>query len=212
MSVYDSLFLLDGLSGEARDNIIRSFPEAVKFKKGETIYSEFNFSRAVALVLSGSAVAETNNANGVVMKKFLPGMCFGAAAVFGSSDEYVSRVTAESETEIQFIPEEALTEIFEKYPKTAVNYIAFLSDRIRFLNNKLSLLSCQSAEDTVLKYLISAADGEGYASLPKSMTMLSKMLGLGRASLYRSLDSLEKNGHIIRENNKIKVINNEKTD
>lgn len=212
MSVYDSLFLLDGLSSEEKDNIIRSFPAAVKFKKGETIYSEFNFSRAVALVLSGSAVAETNNVNGVVMKKFLPGMCFGAAAVFGSSDEYVSRVTAESETEIQFIPEEALTEIFEKYPKTAVNYIAFLSDRIRFLNNKLSLLSCQSAEDTVLKYLISAADGEGYASLPKSMTMLSKMLGLGRASLYRSLDSLEKNGHIIRENNKIKVINNEKTD
>ena len=87
MSVYDSLFLLDGLSGEEKDNIIRSFPAAVKFKKGETIYSEFNFSRAVALVLSGSAVAETNNANGVVMKKFLPGMCFGAAAVFGSSDE-----------------------------------------------------------------------------------------------------------------------------
>lgn len=212
MSVYDSLFLLDGLSGEEREEIIRSFPAAVKFNKGDTIYSELNFSRAIALVISGRAVAATNNASGVVMKKFLPGMCFGAAAVFGGSDEYVSRVTAESETEIQFISEQALTELFKKYPKTAVNYIAFLSDRIRFLNSKLSLLSCQSAEDTVFRYLASAADKDGCASLPKSMTMLSKMLGLGRASLYRSLDSLEKNGHIIRENNKIKVINNEKTD
>ena len=61
-------------------------------------------------------------------------------------------------------------------------------------------------------YLASAADKDGCASIPKSMTMLSRMLGLGRASLYRSLDSLEKSGHIIRENNIIKVINNEKTD
>ena len=212
MSVYDSLFLLDGLSDGEKEEIIASFPAAVKFNKGETIYSELNFSRAVALVISGGAVAATNNASGVVMKKFLPGMCFGAAAVFGGSEEYVSRVTAETETEIQFISEEFLTALFKKYPQTAVNYIAFLSDRIRFLNNKLSVLSCQSAEDTVLMYLNSAADSDGYASIPKSMTMLSKMLGLGRASLYRSLDSLEKNGHIIRENNKIKVINNEKTD
>lgn len=212
MSVYDSLFLLDGLSDGEKEEIIASFPAAVKFNKGETIYSELNFSRAVALVISGGAVAATNNASGVVMKKFLPGMCFGAAAVFGGSEEYVSRVTAETETEIQFISEEFLTVLFKKYPQTAVNYIAFLSDRIRFLNNKLSVLSCQSAEDTVLMYLNSAADSDGYAFIPKSMTMLSKMLGLGRASLYRSLDSLEKNGHIIRENNKIKVINNEKTD
>ena len=212
MSVYDSLFLLDGLSGAEREEIIRSFPAAVKFNKGDTIYSELNFSRAVALVISGGAVAATNNSNGVVMKKFLPGMCFGAAAVFGGNDEYVSRVTAETDTEIQFISEDFLTSLFEKYPKTAVNYIAFLSDRIRFLNSKLSLLSCQSAEDTVLMYLASAADKDGCASIPKSMTMLSRMLGLGRASLYRSLDFLEKSGHIIRENNIIKVINNEKTD
>ena len=139
-------------------------------------------------------------------------MCFGAAAVFGGSDEYISRVTAETDMEILFISEEILTALFEKYPKTAVNYITFLSDKIRFLNNRLSVLSCQSAEDTVLKYLNSAANGSGYAYLPESMTMLSKMLGLGRASLYRSLDTLEKNGYIIRKNNRIQVINNEKTD
>lgn len=212
MSVYDSLFLFDGLSFGDREEIIRSFPEAVKFNKGETVYSEHNFSRAVALVISGSAVAETNNASGVVMKKFTPGMCFGAAAVFGGSDEYISRVTAETDMEILFISEESLTALFEKYPKTVVNYITFLSDKVRFLNNRLSVLSCQSAEDTVLKYLNSAANGSGYAYLPESMTMLSKMLGLGRASLYRSLDTLEKNGYIIRKNNRIQVINNEKSD
>ena len=211
MSVYDSLFLFDGLNPEEIEEIISSLPLAVKFNKDELIYSSQSFTRAIALVISGAAKAETNNAHRVVMKRFLPGMCFGAAAVFGG-EAYVSRITAETETEIQFITEDILISLFEKYPKTAINYIAFLSDKIRFLNNKLSVLSCPSAESAVLKYLVSAADKDGYAVIPENMTMLSKMLGLGRASLYRSLDSLEKNGHIIRENNNIKVINNEKND
>ena len=114
-------------------------------------------------------------------------------------------VSAAEDAEICFITEETLVLLFEKHPVTAVNYIAFLSDRIRFLNKKLSVISCSDAENTVLKYLTLSADDNGYAVIPVSMTELAKMLGLGRASLYRSLESLEKRGSIIRENNKIKV-------
>ena len=117
----------------------------------------------------------------------------------------VGAVSAAEDAEICFITEETLVSLFEKHPVTAVNYIAFLSDRIRFLNKKLSVISCSDAENTVLKYLTLSADDNGYAVIPVSMTELAKMLGLGRASLYRSLDVLEKRGSIIRENNKIKV-------
>ena len=72
------------------------------------------------------------------------------------------------------------------------------------------MLSCINAEDTVLKYFVSVADSTGRAEIPKNMTKLSKMLGLGRATLYRCFDSLEKGGYIIRENNYVKVIKNEK--
>ncbi len=211
MSVYDSLFLLDGLEQNEKCEIISAFPKAVAFAKGEIIYSSQKFSHALGLVISGTAVAVTNNAHKVVMNKFTCGMCFGAAAVFGNNNEYVSSIIADTDSEILFITESALTEIFKAYPKTAINYIAFLSDKIRFLNHKLSVISCISAEDTVFKYLSSTADSDDYALLPKSMTELSRMLGIGRASLYRSLDSLEATGCIKRENNKIKVINNEKT-
>lgn len=210
MSVYDSLFLLDGLTAEDKKEIISCLPPAVKFKKGEQVYSSTCFPHALAFIESGSAVAVTNNTNRVIMKRFGPGMCFGAAAVFGEADSYVSTVAADSELEVRFITEKDLTALFNKYPLTAINYITFLSDRIRFLNNKLSVLSCLSTEDTVLAYLNSVSDGDGCASIPVNMTLLSKMLGVGRASLYRSLDSLEKSGHIKRENNRIKVIKIEK--
>lgn len=206
MSVFDNLFLLNGLSSDDKEAIISLFEETIIFKKGELIYSGDSFLRAIAVIVKGEAVAVTNNERKLVMKELPAGSCFGAAAVFGHNKSYVSRVTAQSDTEICFIKESVLTEIFKKYPQTAVNYITFLSDRIRFLNNKLSVISGSDAEDTVLKYLTSSSDSNGYAAIPVSMTMLAKMLGLGRASLYRSLDALEQSGNIIRENNRIKVI------
>ena len=51
--------------------------------------------------------------------------------------------------------------VFEKYPKTAVNYITFLSEKIRFLNKKLNVVSSSGTENTVFKYLTSLADKNG---------------------------------------------------
>ena len=62
----------------------------------------------------------------------------------------------------------------------------------------------------MLAYLNSVSGEDGCASIPVNMTLLSKMLGVGRSSLYRSLDSLENSGRIKRENNRIKVIKIEK--
>lgn len=205
MSVFGNLFLLNGLEEEDKEKVISSLPEAVKFKKGELIYSRNSFIKAVAVIVSGAAEAVTDNNRRLVMKRLNAGSCFGAAAVFGKNSSYVSTVTALTDAEICFITEEFLTALFKKYPQTAVNYITFLSDKIRFLNGRLSVISCNEAEDTVLKYLSSLAGDGAYAVIPVSMTELAKMLGLSRASLYRSLDSLEASGCIVRENNRIKV-------
>ena len=68
------------------------------------------------------------------------------------------------------------------------------------------MLSRPSGEDTVYNYLSSQKDDDGIAQIPKSMTLVAKTLGIGRATLYRSLDALEIKGKILRENKIIKVI------
>lgn len=210
MTEYDGLFLLNGLSLTEKKEIAALFPDPTHFQAGALICSpESNFN-ALAFLVSGTAVAVIDNKRQMVMKKFAPGSCFGASALFGGDKSYVSTVLADSAADVLFIDEPTLTAIFAKYPATAVNYISFLSEKVRFLNTKLSVISCPSAEDSVFKYLESSADRDGYARLPGSMTLFSNMLGIGRASLYRSLDTLEESGAIKWENNKIKVIKNEK--
>lgn len=201
---YSDLFLFKGLN-ESQINELH-LKDVAKFKKDEIIYSGTAFNNAIGFIIKGSAVAVSNNHNETFLKTFSENMCFGAAAVFGGDKNYVSTITAKSDCQILFITEKELKCIFEKFPQTAINYITFLSDKVRFLNNKLCVISCMSADDTVLTYLESTKDENGYAQIPKNMTLFAKMLGLSRASLYRALDILLQNGSILKENNKYKVI------
>lgn len=138
-------------------------------------------------------------------------MSFGAASLFGNSDCYISEIIAKTDLEVLFVTEDELTALFIKYPQTAINYIAFLSEKIRFLNKKLNVVSSSGTENTVFKYLTSIANENGEIKSFKNMSLISKSLGISRASLYRAISDLEKNGYIIKENNYIKVINYEKT-
>ncbi len=197
------LFLFKGLSETEKEEIIALFPKPVVFKKGNIIYSQDSFKRALGYILSGKASAVNDS---LFKKSFEKESIFGAAAVFGGNDAYVSEIIADSECEVLFIAEETLKKIFDLYPITTINYITFLSDKVRFLNLKLNMISCTNAEDTVYKYLIQNMNSKKTVNLPVNMTTLAKMLGVGRATLYRSFDNLQGDGKIKREKNIIKVI------
>ncbi|MBQ6847958.1 MAG: Crp/Fnr family transcriptional regulator [Clostridia bacterium] len=200
--IYD-LFLLNNLSDNEKEQIISLLDKPFFFKKGKVIYSRNNFKKALGYIVSGKASAVNDS---LFKKSFEKGNVFGAAAVFGSDNCYVSKIVAESDCEVLFISEETLKKIFNLYPVTTVNYIMFLSNKIRFLNLKLNMISCTNAEDTVYKYLIENMNSEKIVNLPVSMTTLARMLNIGRATLYRSFDSLEYSGKIKRKKNNIKVI------
>lgn len=202
----DKIFLFNGLNDSEKHEACKLLKATKKFKKGEIIYSAENFSNAIGYIINGKAVAVSNNGSLLHMNTFLEGSCFGVAALFGESEQYVSSIVAKTDCEIQFITEAELQKIFSLFPICSVNYIKFLSEKIRFLNKKLDMLSRPSAEDTVLNYLTTNSDQNGIAKIPKNITLVAKTLGLGRASVYRSLDSLESKGKILRENNSIKVI------
>lgn len=171
----------------------------VSFSKGETIYCENCFKRSIGVVLSGSARALPIGGEGV-LAYFKEGSVFGAAAVFGNNTEYVSRIEAVKPCTVQFIDEADLSAVFEKYPAVAINYIAFLSSRIRFLNEKLSIMMREGAEGKLYAFLLK---NEGYTG---KMTSLADSLCMGRTTLYRELEKLENKQLIVREDGKIKVI------
>lgn len=198
------LFLFCGVEPEIRDRIVAGFSPTLKYKKGEYIFTRCDFSRSLGVILSGEAKVSvpSDDGNRVVMKRLFPGEIFGVAALFGG-EEYVSDILAVKPCEVQLIPQDQMLKLFEEYPITAINYIKTLSVRIRFLNGRVSSLSRKNALTRVREYFSANAGSDGRVSLQKNMGEVSRVLGIGRSSLYRAVDALEKEGIIVRKGHEI---------
>ena len=179
--------------------------EIKQYDKGSVIFDEGHFIRSLGVILSGEVRVEKNTADGKRMKmsNMGPGGCFGAAAMFHERGRYLNVITAEKTTEILFLSEGLITWAMQRDPVITENYIRYLSDRIWFLNAKIAALTAGSAEQRVAVYLL---EHDGASS---SMTDLSSILNIGRASLYRALDDLEAQGLISRGNKVIQIKNEE---
>ena len=172
--------------------------EIKSFDKNECIYECNNYTKALGILLNGKAKAVSGE---VELKEFSAGSVFGAAAIFANSETYVSKIVAKSTCEVLFISEERLKELFKAYPQTAINYISFLSSKICFLNEKISLFTADSVESKLYAYLTANCSEQKI-----NMSKLSNTLGIGRTSLYRALTALEQKNIIVRKDGKVSVL------
>lgn len=172
------------------------------FEKGACVYESTRFQNALGVIVSGSVrITTSDEENRVILRDMSAGETFGAAALFGAGECYVSKIHAKSACAVVFISEEALTALFGQYPAAAQNYIVFLSSKIRYLNRKIAELSLHGADARLLGYMKAHAGEGGEVDMPKSMSALASTLGIGRSSLYRALEKLEVGGYVSKKEN-----------
>ena len=178
---------------------------AERFSRGETICDPATAERALGIVLEGWAEAVAPTRERAVLAAFGPGDTFGAAALFGG-EGYVSRIRAVTGCTVLLLPEELLRQWFQRCPQMAVNYIAFLSGRVRFLNGKIAIFTQDSAQHRLYRWLRANCDETGCLPEKLSMTKLAGTLPMGRTSLYRAMEELEEAKLIVRDGKRIEVI------
>ena len=179
-----------------------------RFEAGKVIYEPSGFQKRLGVVMSGSAkVYGGKEGNFTLLNILKEGGVFGAAAMFGDCGEYCSRIVAATGCRVVFISEELLRVMMEESPKVAVNYITFLSDRVRFLNRKIATFTADNTAGRLMQYIL---DKQGMQEtdevvLPVSMNKLAQALSISRASLYRAFDELENGGLIQRDGKTVRV-------
>ncbi len=200
---WTAMFLFEGLSCEEIDRCRQMAQvHTASYDKGAVIYDATCARRALAVVEQGSARVTHGR---VVMNDLTAGDVFGAAALYGSDEPYPSTVLALTPCRITFIPQDAVSRWMVAVPRVGENYVRFLSDRIRFLNRRLSTLTAGPADDKLWRYLLAHKNADGLVHLSGGMTELAERLDMGRSSLYRSLDQLTASGRIRREGKHIIV-------
>ena len=145
------------------------------------------------VVLSGSVTIEKLASDGryLLMREAEPPEALNVSRAF-SPDEDISRLTAGKGCRVLFMEGGFVSEALRRGGGFAVNFAEFLVGRVLFLNKKMYIEDNASIQDGVMQL-----------RLPCSLTDFAEMLGVGRASLYRTLDAMEAEGKITRRGRNI---------
>lgn len=171
------------------------------YQKGDIIFDENNFSKKLGILQSGKAKVRSRGVGGVTIRVLVEGSCFGVASLFNDSERYVSQIEALDWCKVLFVPQDVLRDKMTKHPQLALNFIHFLTGRIIYLNTLIDAYSSPTVESKLARYLIAYSQGQD-APFDINMSELSRILGAGRASLYRATESFVQRG-LIRKNGKI---------
>ena len=205
LSVLTALPLFAGCPPDVLAKVLLPDCRMATYEAGESI-RQYDDPPVLCILTAGSASVHTPGEGSECLLRVL----FGVATLFAASPA-VTRVTAEQPTRVLIVSEAAVRALLTGTPAFALNYVAFLSDRIRFLNRRLACLGAGSAARRLAAWLdASIPDGAAEYELPLSLSRLPDALGVSRASLYRALDELEAAGHIARSGRHISLPDRER--
>lgn len=195
--------MFDGFSESKKIEVLSILDNPTSFSKGDELYR----NGMLAVILSGKATVKRLNDIGdsITIRSISSGELFGAASVFGSWREGMSSIIADTSCDVLYISEEKFCEILKQYPRMSINYIGYLSDRIRFLNRKLDAFTTKSTEERLYEYLLAQSDSNGNINLNFGMAELARRLNVGRTSIYRDISTLESKGLINRDGHNFKI-------
>ena len=192
-------FLFEGLTEQENERAQGYFEAPLSFIKGDELYKV----GYIGILLDGKASIKRKNSaeKFITVRNILSGEIFGSVSIFGNWKDGLSSISAQGDCLVSYICEERFKALLFDFPQISLNYITFLSDRLRFLNKKLDIFTAHDTESKLYEFLLSLADNEGYVKLEFGMSELAKRLNIGRSSLYRDMESLISSGLITRENN-----------
>ena len=178
------------------------------FNSGECIYAPGESNVALGIILRGKAeVFSCDPTKDVLLRTITVGDMVGVSKLFDENASFNTRVFAKGSVRVLFVSEDSLGQLIENDKTVMYNYIKFMADRIRFLNEKIMYYTAGSTERRLALYL--ASYGKKTIRLAISMTDLAGTLDVGRASLYRAFDKLSEDGYIIRSEKIIVIVNKE---
>lgn len=197
--------LFDGTDRKKTETIFEEHDcRLCTYADGETILSPKTVQKAAGLILSGRATVTTPDASHQTLLRFLDqNTPFGIANLF-TDEPFISVIRAHGTCRVFMMSEDAIRHLLEEDHAFLYRYLGFLSGRIRFLNRKIGYLTAGSAERRLALYLVSL--GKDSVRLDASISSLSELLDVGRASLYRAFDKLTEDGFLHKDGRNLTLL------
>ena len=199
--LYENFFLFKDVDEKTIDYLLTfDGVNEEEYSQGEIMLNNATAEK-IGIIVKGKAIIKSGQ-NGVIIRKLSKCDVFGAASLF-DAPTHLTSVICVTNCSVITINRHFVEKCIEYNHQIAINYINFLSKRISFLNSKINSYTAKSAENKLYSYLLQLPRESNEALLSVDLSTLAKMLGVGRATLYRAFDKLETSGLITKIDKKI---------
>lgn len=192
----ETFFLFRNLNGEEIEEILKHHKYDEKCYSAGEIIQDCNLHDGIGIIIKGRATIKSG-LDGVIINRLNKGDVYGAAALF-DKPTHSTIVVASSECTVISMSREFIVGCISHSCQVSLNYIEFLSKKISFLNKKINACTAKSAENKLYNYLLQLPRQDNTLELTVDMSTIAKMLGIGRATLYRAFEKLESSGIITK--------------
>jgi CRP-like cAMP-binding protein len=200
-----SIGYFSGLSQAALDSVRKRIFEK-KAERGEILLFEGEPAENLYFVVAGVVKVFKTSADGKeqILQIIRPGESFNDVPVFGGGTNLAS-AEAMGPVVLYMLKKSALEGILSEYPQVTLNVIQILSQRVRHLVSLVEDLSFRNVTGRVAKVLLEYA-GDGTGEKPRlTQQEMAAMIGTAREMVGRSLKTLEEEGTIRMERNRIMI-------
>ncbi len=173
------------------------------YPQNHIIVSPENSKKSIGIIFSGTAlVAPVSSSDNTMIKLLVENDMFGISNMFSDTNSFPSIITAKTNVTVLFIDETAFKNFLYADLSAMTEYLKLLSEKIVYLNKKISTLTAGSTEKKLAFFLCeNERDGKFISTI--SMSSLANMLNVGRASLYRAFETLTNEKLIIKNGKSI---------
>ena len=202
-------FLLSSIPQSDALNILSEINCEIKeFSHGEVIYTPSQYEKKIGFVLDGECIINRLKSDGslVPLNTLKSGGSFGILAVLSDESEYPTQIISSKKSKILFIDKEDFLSVTKKYPQISMNVISFLTKKISFLNYKISMFTSDNIEQKLAYYILLEYKKKQKTEFAFNCKKTAESLNVGRASLYRAINSLTESGCVLIENKKIHIL------
>lgn len=179
----------------------------IELRRGESLFRFGRQVEAMYRVIEGEIRVVHLDPDGseVVLQRARSGQMLAECSVCVTS--YSCDAVAAVDTRLSWVPMELFNRCLGEDCAFAKAWALDLARRLREQFMRYERLSLRQARDRVLHYLVTEAGCEGRVTVQGSLCALAVELGMTQETLYRTLAALDKEGHIVRDGNQIRLCN-----
>lgn len=181
------------------------------YKKGETLFSEYNRSQYIYLIKDGIIKTFKTTRDG---KEFITSLYKKREFIgyYSSLDErkYSESASALHDSKVIRIHKDEMKEILTANPHLTLDILSMISNNMETVNDKMLHLAYSSVRERIAKTIMLVADNIQENEIFISRADLANLTGIAKETLIRTLSDFKEENVIKTNRNSISILDKEK--